>query len=60
MKPIKKKLGNFGGRRLPSFPSIGATDFFTIYVFEVKESIVDIPTELRGLSDLENPSQLPV
>ena len=29
-----------------------------IYVFEVKESIVDILTELRCLSDLDNPSQL--
>jgi hypothetical protein len=35
-------------------------NFFTIYVFEVKESIVDILTELRCLIDLENPSQLPV
>ena len=35
-------------------------NFFTIYVFEVKESIVDIPTELRCLSDHENPSELPV
>ena len=31
-------------------------NFFTIYVFEVKESIVDILTELRCLSDLDNPS----
>ena len=35
-------------------------NFFTIYVFEVKESIVDILTELRCLSDRDNPSQLPV
>ena len=35
-------------------------NFFTIYVFEVKESMYDIPTELPCLSDLENPSQLPV
>ena len=35
-------------------------NFFTIYVFKVKESIADIPTELRCSSDLENPSQLPV
>ena len=35
-------------------------NFFTIYVFEVKEFIVDILTELRCLSDLDNPSQLPV
>ena len=32
--------------------------FFTIYVFKVKESIADIPTELPCLSDLESPSQL--
>ena len=35
-------------------------NFFTIYVFKIKESIVDIPTELRCLRDLENSSQLPV
>ena len=35
-------------------------NFFTIYVFEVKESIADIPTELPCLGDLENPGQLPV
>ena len=35
-------------------------NFFTIYVFEVKESISDIPTELPCLGDLENPDQLPV
>ena len=35
-------------------------NFFTIYVVKVKESIADIPTELQCLSDLENPSQLPV
>ena len=35
-------------------------NFFTIYVFEVKESIVDILTELRCLSHLNKPSHLPV
>ena len=35
-------------------------NFFTIYVVKIKETIADIPTELRYLSDLENPSQLPV
>ena len=34
--------------------------FNTIYVFKVKKSIADIPTELQCLNDLENPSQLPV
>ena len=35
-------------------------NFYIIYVFRVKESTVDIPTEKPCLSDLENPSQLPV
>ena len=35
-------------------------NFFTIYVFDDKESIVDILTKLQCLIDLENPSQLPV
>ena len=34
--------------------------FFAIYVFEVKESIVGILSELPCFTDLENPSQLPV
>ena len=33
---------------------------FTIYVFEVRESFADIPTELPCLGDLKNLSQLPV
>ena len=35
-------------------------NFYTIYVFKVKKSIANIPIELPCLSDLENPSQLPV
>ena len=35
-------------------------NFFTIHVFEGKESISDIPTELPCFGDLENPGQLPV
>ena len=35
-------------------------NFSTIYVFEVKESIADIPTELPRLGDLKNLGQLPV
>ena len=35
-------------------------NFFSIYVFEVKESIAGIPTELPYSSDLENPGRLPV
>ena len=34
--------------------------FFTIYVFEVREFISDISTELPCLGDLENCGQLPV
>ena len=33
-------------------------NFNTIHVFKVKEYNADSPTELPGLSDLENPSQL--
>ena len=40
--------------------SYGFLKFCTIYVFEVKESIADIPTEQSCLSDLENLGQLPV
>ena len=39
---------------------INFCNFFTIYVFEVKDFIFDIPTELPCLGDLENPGQLPV
>ena len=35
-------------------------NFYPIHVFKDKESTADIPTELPCLSDLENPSQLPV
>ena len=35
-------------------------NFYIIYVFNVMEFTADIPTELPRLSDLENPSQLPV
>ena len=35
-------------------------NFFTIYVFEVRKVICDIPTELPCSGDLENPGQLPV
>ena len=34
-------------------------NFLTIHVFEVKESIADISTELPCLGDLENPGRLP-
>ena len=35
-------------------------NFFTVYVFDVEESIVDIPAELPCSDDLENLGQLPV
>ena len=35
-------------------------NFYPIYVFKDKESTADITTALPCLSDLENPSQLPV
>ena len=35
-------------------------NFFTIYVFEIKESIADIPTMPTCLNDLGNSGQLPV
>ena len=35
-------------------------NFFIVYVFEVKKSISDIPTELPCSGDLKNPGQLPV
>ena len=35
-------------------------NFFSIYVFEVNESIVGISTELLCLGEVENPGQLPV
>ena len=35
-------------------------NFYTIRVFEVRESIADISTELPCLGNLENPGKLPV
>ena len=35
-------------------------NFFTIYVFKIKESIADIPTELPCYGDLKSLGQLPV
>ena len=51
---------NFRFRRYWWFCLINFWNFFSIYVFEVSESIFDIPTELPCLGDLENPGQLPV
>ena len=49
-----------GTRRYWWFCFINFWNLISIHVFEVKESIADIPTELPCLSDFENPSQLPV
>ena len=35
-------------------------NFFSIHVFEVKDSIVDIPTEQQCSGDFKYPGQLPV
>ena len=43
-----------------SYFFVSLHNLFDIYVFEVKESIVDISTELPCLDDLKNPGQLPV
>ena len=39
---------------------VSSHNLIEIYVFEVKESISDIPTELPCLGYFENPGQLPV
>ena len=52
--------GTGGTRRYWWFCRINFWNFFSIHVFEVKKSIVDIPTELPCLGDLENLGQLPV
>ena len=52
--------GSGGTQRYWLLGLIDFQNFFTIYVFEVKESIADIPTELSCSGDLENPRQLPV
>ena len=47
--PVQDVLGGTGDCVLSIFES-----FFAIYVFEVRESFADIPTELPCLGDLEN------
>ena len=56
----KSTPGSGGTRRYWWLCLIDFWNFFPIYVFEVKESIAGIPTELPCLSDLENQGQLPV
>ena len=61
---LPRKSRSTSGSRVPRrYWWLYLTDFhnfFTIYVSEIKESIIDIPTELRCLIDFENPNQLPV
>ena len=52
--------GSRGSHRYWWFCLMDFHHFFSIYVFEVKESISDIPFELPCLDDLENSGQLPV
>ena len=56
----KSTSGTGGTRRYWWLCLIDFWNFFSIYVFEVKESIADIPTKLPCLGDLENQGQLPV
>ena len=51
---------NFRFKRYWWFCLVNFHNFFSIHVFEVKESIADIPTQLPCLGDLENQGQLPV
>ena len=51
---------NFRFERYWWFSLIIFWNFHAIHVFEVRESIADISTELPCLGDLENPRRLPV
>ena len=51
---------NFRFERYWWFCLMNFWNFHTIHVFEVRESIADIFTELPCLGDLENPGRLPV
>ena len=51
---------NFRFERYWWFCLMNFRNFHTIRVFEIRESIADISTELPCLSDLENPGKLPV
>ena len=53
--PVRQVLGGTGDCVFVDF-----RNFFTIYVFEVRESFADIPTELPCLGALKNSGQLPV
>ena len=57
---ISKIQVNFRFERYWWFCLINFWNFHTIHVFEVRESIADISTELPSLGDLENPGRLPV
>ena len=51
---------NFRFERYWWFCLMNFRNFHTIRVFEIRESIADISTELPCLGDLENPGKLPV
>ena len=51
---------NFRFKRYWWFFLVNFHNFFSIDIFEVKESNADIPTDLLCWSDLENPGKLPV
>ena len=52
--------GSWGSQRYWWFCLMNFHNFFSIYVFEVKESNTDIPSELPCSGDLENPGHFPV
>ena len=58
----RKSMSTSGSKEVPYwwFCLINFWIFFTIYVFEVKESIADIPSELPCLGDLNNLDQIPI
>ena len=58
VRVISKIQVNFRFSRYWWFCLIIFLNFPTIYVFEVEESIADVPTKLTCLSDLKNPGQL--
>ena len=57
---ISKIQVNFRFERYWWFCLVNFWNFHTIHVFEVREPIADISTELPCVGDLENPGRLPV
>ena len=56
----RKSRSTSGTRKFWWLYLMNFQNLFSIYVFEVKESIYDIPTELPCSNDLKNLGQLPV